>query len=751
MARRLIVGGVCLLLAAAGCGGPRPPAATGEKGTRIDTEFLRLYSQTWGFSAGHPTGITVTPDGSAVLFLRSGPRDLVRNLYELNTRTGEIRGLARAADLLSGEDENLSAEEKARRERQRVVARGIASYQLSEDAAKVLITLSGRLYFVQRSDGEITPLRESSAGPAVDAKFSPDGKFVSCIRGHDLYVIDVSTKEEHPVTTGGTDDVSHGIAEFVAQEEMRRHTGYWWSGDSEYLAFEECDQRDVEMLYIADPRNPAQPPHAMRYPRAGRSNARVRLGIVSVKGGATTWVDWDRDHYPYLATVAWGKDAPLTIYVQTRDQREAVLFRVDPATGKTHELLKETDAAWLNIDADMPKWLANGEEFLWTSERSGEWELELRAADGSLKRSYRPGDARMFGVCAVDAGRREVMVEAGEDPSQTHLYRIALANAGVAALTQGEGVHKGYFSREGDLWVDDAYGLDGSHRTVLRGRDATVRGELPSVADEPPFNANLELDRVQVGSREFYSAIVRPRGFVASRKYPVIVYVYGGPGHTMVTAASRSYLRQQWFADQGFVVVSFDVRGTPRRGREWERATVGNFIDIPLNEQAAALQALAAAHTELDLSRVGIYGWSFGGYFSAMAVCQRPDVFQAAVAGASVIDWTDYDTHYTERYLGTPESNAAGYRACSVLTFADQLQRPLLLVHGTTDDNVFFTHTLKMTEALFRAGRPHELLVLAGFTHMVPDPEVTIRLYEKMAQHFRENLVDRKPVPMSKQ
>ena len=712
----------------------------------MDTSFLRDYSETYGFSAGQPTGLALTPKGDAVLFLRSGPRDVVRNLYEMNTTSGEVRGLVRAADLLSGGEEQLTVEEKARRERKREIGRGFTWFSLSDDGEKILTGLSGRLYVINRQTGEFTTLRDNPAGTAIDARLSPDGRFVSYVCNHDLYVTDLSTLDETAVTTGGTADVSHGDAEFVAQEEMYRRTGYWWSGDGQWLAFEECDQRDVENLYIADARDPGLPPQAFRYPRAGRENAKVRLGVVSVTGGEPKWVDWDRKKYPYMAAVHWGKDAPLTVYVQDRNQRECVLYRVDHTTGATTELLRETDPAWVNIDPDMPRWIDGGKSFLWTSERSGEWQLEHRGEDGAVQKTYTLGDDRLYGVAHVNPKSGEIVLSGGHSPTETNLYRLSLRNGELVVLTQGAGVHDGVFCEAGQVWVDKASLPDGSYTTMVRARDGRPQREVPSVAEYPPFDANVEVTTVSSGGRTYHAAVIRPRDFDRSVKYPVIDYVYGGPGHPVVTASSRAYLRQQWIADQGFIVVSIDGRGTPRRGREWERATALNLIDIPLDDQIAGLKALGARFGEMDMDRVGIYGWSFGGYFAAMAACRRPDVFKAAVAGAPVIDWEDYDTHYTERYMGLPQDNPDGYRKCSVLSYAAELSRPLMLVHGTTDDNVYFAHTLKMAEALFKAGKHYDLLALPGFTHMVPDPNVSIRLYERIISFFLTHL---RPPPVA--
>jgi dipeptidyl-peptidase-4 len=269
-------------------------------------------------------------------------------------------------------------------------------------------------------------------------------------------------------------------------------------------------------------------------------------------------------------------------------------------------------------------------------------------------------------------------------------------------------------------------------------RDGSVRGRLTSVAEEPSLRANVTF--TTAGRRVLNAAIVRPRDARPGMRYPVILYVYGGPHGQEVVRTPRSYLLRQWIADRGFVVVSIDGRGTPGRGREWERAIKGNLIEIPLADQVEALQALGASNPDLDLTRTGVYGWSFGGYFSAHATMQRPDVFRAGVAGAPVADWRDYDTFYTERYMDLPESNAAGYDASSVLTYADRLERPLMIVHGTVDDNVYFLHSMKLSDALFRAGKPFEFVPLAGFTHMVPDPVVTRRLYGRIADFFQRHL-----------
>jgi dipeptidyl-peptidase 4 len=541
------------------------------------------------------------------------------------------------------------------------------------------------------------------------------------------------------VTSGGTAEVSHGLAEFVAQEEMGRFSGYWWSPDARFIAYEEADATGVEAWHVADPARPEQPALPSYYPRPGKTNVRVRLGVVPVSGGPTTWIDWDAQRYPYLAAVQWEKKAPLTLTVQTRDQKELALLQADPVTRKTAVLLTESDPAWVNLNPGMPKWLEDGSGFLWTSEQGGGPRLELRSRDGALVRVLVPPEAGFHRLVDVDLEAKRVVYNASVDPTQEQLFRISLDGGSAVALTHEPGLHRADFARNHAIYVYYRRCLSEAPRVEVRRADGTRIGELPSLAETPPFVPNVKLVRVGRG-RGFHAALVRPRAFDPRKRYPVLVDVYGGPRGNTVWATMGAWLLDQWLADQGFVVVSVDGRGTARRGRDWERAISRRFGSVPLNDQIAGLKALGQRFPELDLDRVGIVGWSFGGYMAALAVLKRPDIFKAAVAGAPVADWLDYDTHYTERYLGMPDTDAAAYKEASLLSYASRLRRPLLLIHGTADDNVFFRHTLKLADALFRAGREFELLPLSSSTHMTPDPVVTERLWSRIALHFRRHL-----------
>ncbi|HVP14887.1 MAG TPA: DPP IV N-terminal domain-containing protein [Terriglobales bacterium] len=720
--------------------------------------FLRQYAATFRFRLGRPTSISVTPQGDEVLFLRSGPRSFVQDLYAFDARTGRERVLFTAERILRGAAEELTPEERARRERQRVAARGIISYQLSEDGSRLLVPVAGRLFVMDRAGAGTRELK-SDAGPAIDPQLSPDGRRMACVRHGDLWVTNVETGEEKRLTTNENDDYSCGEAEFVAQEEMDRPHGFWWSPDSRAIAFQCTDVSGVDRLWVGDPERPERRPRSSPYPRPGRDNARVVLGILPDSGGTTVWVDWDRSRYPYLARVVWEKNAPLTILVQDRAQQEEALLAVDPATGATDTLLVERDPAWLNVDSQMPRWLEDGSGFLWTSEREGEWRLERHARDGRLVGALTPPGFGYRSLAHVDEKRGVVWAIAGADPTERQIARVPLRpGAGrIEFVTRERGLHGATFGKGDEIWVHSFEGPNATRslsveraggRTrpgprPLRGpgtpRAGGPLGELRSIAESPALVPRLEFVTTD-DSLRFRVVIVRPRDFEPGRRYPVLVDVYAGPHQQMVQASSWRYLLDQWYADRGFVVVSIDGRGTPARGRAWERALRGSFIDVPLADQVAGLRALGREYPELDLERVGIEGWSYGGYFSALALLRRPDVFRAAVAGAPVTDWLEYDSYYTERYLGSPLENPAAYEESSVLGSASRLARPLLIVHGTDDDNVHFIHSLKLCDALFRAGEPFEFLPLSGFTHMVTDPVVTQRLYGRVAGFMKEHL-----------
>jgi dipeptidyl-peptidase-4 len=726
----------CALAGAAACTmtTPRTPTTTWPI---ADEDFVARFAATYGFRLGTPQEVTIAPDGD-VLFTRTEPRGFVADLFVRSAATGEVRRVLDAETLLGGGEEALSAEEKARRERMRKATRGIAGYQLSADGRRLLVPLSDRLFVVPRDGAPATAL-DTGDGFPYDPRLSPDGTRVAYVRDGDLWVAALAGGPPRRLTTRPGPEIEHAVAEFVAQEEMGRTRGHWWSPDGTVLAYQRSDLSRVDTLWVGDPAHPERAPTPFRYPRAGAADAEVTLGLIPATGGATTWVAWDRARWPYLCRVTWTDGAPLTLLVMNRAQTELAVLAVDAASGATGVLHTETDAAWLNLPSPaLPAWLPGGAGWLWASEREGAWQLERRAADGTLAEVLVGPEAGLQEVAGLDPRSGLAWFEASTDPTQTQVWTVPATGGAPRAVTDAPGVHAVTVGPAGGAVVASSPQA-GGHRVWVHAPDGTPVAELPSVAEPPPWQAQVQWTTAAVDGRVHHAAIIRPRAFVPGRRYPVLLHVYGGPGHRMVAATPRAFTLDQWYADAGFVVVAVDGRGTPNRGRAWERAIHRDLATIPLDDQVDALRALAAAHPELDLERVGVYGWSFGGYLSGLAALRRPDVFRAAVAGAPVTDWGLYDTFYTERYMDLPSENPEGYRATSLVQGAAALTRPLLVIHGTTDDNVHVAHSLQLAAALFAAGRRVELLPVSA-THMTPDPALALALHRRQLAFFREHL-----------
>lgn len=716
----------------------------------LDRDFLRAYSDSRGFTRGTPKAAKLTPDGRQVLFLRSGPRDGKQSLFETEVASGATRELLAPESLDKG-PEHLTAEEKARRERMRITANGFTSFLLSKDGKTVVVTLSGKLYALDRASGK-TRLLDVGAGAVIDPRLSPDGKLLAYVQNDDVHVASLDgTGKPRALTRGGTDVKPHGLADFCASEELDRYEGFFWSPDSKTILFEEADGAKLERFTIADPAHPENGADVVPYPRAGHANAVLRFGVVPVAApGRVTWVEWDRDAMPYVAQVAWRDHAPPTLVVLDRPQRNASVLLVDVTTGKTRAAIAEHDDAWVNVDPTVPAWVPDGSGFVWMTERDGDRRYELVPVKGGQP----AGDAKWLtpaGVQAeeaadVDPAARALVFVGTRDGVHREVLRASLDGGGATTTTiasvEGGSAYAHFEDDVHDVFLSREESLTAPHRLVVRSMASGVLREVPSVADRPPLPG---VDLTTVGPDGMHAGIVRPHAFVPGARYPLIDSAYGGPHAQVVAADAMAWLFEQWMADAaGAIVVSIDAKGTPGRGRAWERAILGKLGDVPLDGHVAALQALAEAHPEIDPSRVGVYGWSFGGYFSALAALRRPDVFSAAVAIAPVVDWRDYDTAYTERYLGLPDANAAAYDAASVLTYAAQpppAREPALLVaHGTADDNVYFLHSLKLADALAKAGRRFRFAPFLGQTHQFASPDALEAVWFQAAKTLQSGL-----------
>ena len=475
-------------------------------------------------------------------------------------------------------------------------AGGIATFDLSDDGTRVLVPLSEKLFVLERSTGTVHKLT-STAGSPIDAQFSPDGKLIACVRDGDLYVTDVASGIERRLTTGATATLSHGLAEFVAQEEMDRMHGYRWSPDSRHLVYQETNTASVEELSIPDPAHPARPARTFRYPRPGKNNAVVRVGVIPVAGGKTTWIAWDNVKLPYLARVVWEKNSPLVILVQNREQTLEILYEVDPANGQTKELLRETDEAWINLNGHLPKWRRDGQSFLWATERRGTWQLESHHRDGAWPAS----SPRPEPQSSAPARRRRIdgrgLGSRRRDPTQTHVYRVPLDQPGDAVppaeqLTHEPGEHSAIVAEESGVSVRSSQSLTADSKQVVYRRDGSVAGE----AEEPgPQTQPAAQRRADDGRHRSdlpcgrHSSARFPGGQAVPRLCQRVCRPALANGHDW---PSR-YLLDGWFAEQGFIVVSLDGRGTPARGRAWERAIKNNLIEVPLADQVSGLQAPA--------------------------------------------------------------------------------------------------------------------------------------------------------------
>ena len=704
--------------------------------------FPRQHARTRRFTLGAPRAFAVAPGGDRVAFVRtrSGGGDQGaeggggaeggqgRLLWVLDVPVAGPAVERIAADpveLLGGADEELPAAERARRERSREGSAGVVDFAVDSAVAVAAFALSGRLFVAGLRPQDAGTAREVAVpGPVVDPRPSPDGRWVAYASGGALRAVAVSGEGDRALAEPDGAEVTWGLAEFVAAEEMDRTRGFWWSPDSTELLVARVDEAPVQRWWISEPAHPDRVPVEVAYPAAGTANADVSLALFGLDGSRRD-VEWDRERYPYLAAVHWSAAGPALLLAQTRDQREQVYLAVDRETGATTAVAADEDRIWLDLFPGVP-----------TRTPAGEL---VRIADEAGVRVLKVGEKTLTGPelhvrAVLDAGADDILVSAsagegaaGEgatDPEigEVHVYRVGAS--GPVRVSEQPGVHTAV--RSGELTVLTSSALDrpGPRTRVLRG-DTEV-AQVWSYTETPLLTARPRL--LEAGPLRIPTAVLLPTGYTeADGRLPVLLDPYGGPHGQRVVAAHNAHVVSQWFADQGFAVIVADGRGTPGRSPGWEKSIAGDLAGVSVADQVAALHAVAETYP-LDLGRVAIRGWSYGGYLSALAVLRRPDVFHAGVVGAPVTDLRLYDTHYTERYLGRPDEQPEVYAANSLvtdagLTSAVEPARPMMVIHGLADDNVLVAHSLRLSTALLAAGRPHEVLPLSGVTHMTAPQE----------------------------
>lgn len=695
---------------------------------KISDTFPRQFARTQRLTVGEPRNIVVSPDGARVVFCRSlGGSDSVNSLYVLDVATSTETCVADIhAQHSSNADPKLdTSAEQARRERAREGASGIVGYSCDDQVLNAAYCVAGKLFVTNLVTAVTHKIETSDA--IFDPRISPNGKHIAYVRDRKLCVCDLTGTEIIVATEAApNNDITWGQAEFVAAEEMGRQRGYWWSPDSTAIAACRVDNSPVAMTWIGDPANPMTQPRPHRYPFAGTNNADVSLHIFSINANNNSSrvdVQWQQSQLEYLTNVQWTRNG-LIIALQNREQTKLEVCAVHTSTGALSRIRTETDEHWIDLVAGSPALLADG-RLVMCCERNGVRALTI---DDQVVTS---SDIQVRNIIGTTPHAVYFSANPIADPTVLHVMQCNLTDLSVSWLTTDTGVHTAAVG--GDTVVIRSATLN-EVRTTTR-----VNGmhQIANKAETCLLTPNVTMHRV--GANKIATAIVLPNNHDGSL-LPVLFDPYGGPHAQRVVCASSAYFASQWFANQGFCVVIADGRGTPGRGTQWERDVHYDLATKILDDQIAVLRELPTLVPCADTTRVGIRGWSFGGYLAALAVLRAPDMFHAAVAGAPVTKWDLYDTHYTERYMGNPQTHAADYEATSLVAHAHLLERPLLLIHGLADDNVLAAHTLQFSTALLHHGKVHELLALSGVTHMTPQEVVAENLLLHQLQFLQQAL-----------
>jgi dipeptidyl-peptidase-4 len=697
-----------------------------------------------------PAGFAFSTDGLALTYLKSESNSLDRVLWRVEVSEGATPKVVARPPGKGDTEESLTPEEKLRRERQRLRETGITQAVKASKADVMVVPLGGDLYLLE-GDRPLRRLTETPV-PELDPKPSPDGSKIAFVRGGELHVIDAASGRETRLTSGSEDGLTHGLAEFMAQEEMGRQTGYWWSPDGSKIAYQETDERHIPKYAIVHQGDEDATVEHHRYPFPGKANAKVRLGLVDASGGETTWLEYAApDVDVYLARVDWEGPSRLLVQVLPRDQKSLRLVRIDLASGERTLLVEDKDDAWVNLHDDLRVVEGTG-ELLWSSERTGFRHLELRDRDGALVRTLTSGDWPVDAVVGLDSRRREAWFVAGrESPLGAGLYRVSLDGGPIEPVTREPGTHHVTVSPDGDHFVDVDSRLDRPPVTTLCDREGKVLATLDDAREDRRLaDVDLTPPRLtQFKNRDgitLHGAYYPPKSSAPGTKAPLVVMVYGGPHVQRVVDAwdLTADLAAQYLAERGFAVWKCDNRGSSRRGHAFEAALNRDMGSVEVRDQVDGVRFVRASFPEVDGDRVGVTGGSYGGYMTLRCLTEAPDVFRAGVAVAPVTDWDGYDTCYTERYMGTPRDNPEGYRRASVLSAVYRLEGDVLVIHGLLDENVHFRHSARLSKALIRASKPFEFLPIPDERHSSRGLESRRYVAEKTAGFFERAL---RPAP----
>jgi dipeptidyl-peptidase-4 len=731
--------------------------ATGASGAELTID--RLFDAP---ALAGPTivGLKISPDGSRVTYLKGKADDKDRlDLWEYNIHDGQARVLV-DSKALAPKQEKLSDEELGRRERQRTAAlSGILEYTFAPSGDAVLFPLSGKLYYYQLAKKKAKPAVEliDTHGFATDATISPAGGYVAYVRDQNLYGYDIATKQEKALTTDGGGPIKNGMAEFIAQEEMDRSTGYWWAPDGKHIAFARVDETPIKVTERFEIAADNVATFAQRYPTTGGPNVLIRLGVIDIKSGAVSWVDLGQEQDIYLARVNWLPDGKtLSVQRESRNQRKLDLLFADIDTGKTRLVLTESSNTWIDLDDEL-SFLKHSHEFIWASSRDGYTHLYLYDYEGHLIRQLTAGkwvvdDFRKRAVMGIDEKTRTVYFTATEkSPTERHLYSASLDTSDplkVHRITQDEGVHGIAMSPDARFYIDNFTSSTQPPQISLHSADGALtawllENSLDAQHPDAPYLADNSIPEVgtltAADGQTLYYQLFKPLHFDPSKRYPAIVDVYGGPGVQRVLNNWHGGSFTQILTRAGYVVFTLDNRGSASRGTAFQAPIHRKMGDVEVADQVQGARWLGS-QSYVDPRRIGVWGWSYGGYMTLNLMFKAPDVFRAGVSGAPVTDFALYDTHYTERYLDRPQDNAAGYEASSVLPYAKDLKGSLLVMHGMADDNVLFLNSTKLFRKLQDLSKPFDVMVYPGAKHGLMRQNDGRHGYKMIKRFFDETL-----------
>lgn len=723
-----------------------PLSAHAQDADRLTIE--RLYGSP---DLNGPAARTVrfSPDGSRISFLRPKEDDrLVQDLWTIDVETGEASVLVDAR-ALAPEERELTEAEIQFRERARITATGVVAYDWDEAGEAVLVPLDGDVFYVDAATGEATRLTETEEFE-TDAKISPRGNFVSFIREQNLWVLDLEAGDERALTDEGGDLISWGMAEFVAQEEMRRYTGYWWSPDETRIAIARVDESPVTVVERFQIGPDGVEVFDQRYPRAGTDNALVTLHVVDLESGEVIDMDLGEETDIYLARVDWSRDGE-TLWVQRQDRLQQVwdLLALNPATGEEDRGRRITETApdWINLHHQLQT-LEDG-SLIYLTEQSGFSHLRHVSANGEA-RDITSGGWVITEIGAVDEESQTVYFTGWMDtPLERHLYAVSYADPGEPdQITSGQGWWSVQVGRGGAGFIGTYSDIDTPPHTALYDMEGTrIAWVEENAFDEdhpyaPYAHAHIAPEYGTLtaadGETDLHWQVYRPDHCTADAPCPAIVQVYGGP---IVQTVSKSWqsLRDQSLVQSGYVLFKVDNRGAAHRGHAFEAPLYRRMGRLEVEDQLAGLDWLQDQDF-VDADRVGLWGWSYGGYMALMTTLQAPGRLKAAIAGAPVTDWALYDTHYTERYMGLPDDNEDGYFLGSAFAHLDGYETPTLIIHGMADDNVTFDHSTRLFAELQERGELFEIMTYPGQRHGIRPPPLQTHLLRTQMEFFRRHL-----------